>query len=157
MLKKILSVLFFMFIVVGCSCDNIDPFKLEDKYYTSTEKGLVELESYDDIKMLIDDKESFAVYIYTPGCTSCAAFKPVLNKYIDENNLKLYSISYPILKTTNNPIKDKVKFPPSVVIYNEGKLVAYLDTEDEKHTDYFKNVDNFSEWFESYVIVSDSE
>ena len=157
MFKKFLVILFCV-LLVGCSCKkDIKPFRLEDKYYTSSEKGLVELESYDDIEMLMDEKESFAIYVYTPGCTSCAAFKPVLDKYINDNNLKFYTISYPILKESNNPIKDLVKFAPSVIIYNEGKLVAYLDTTDDDHTDYFKNVDNFGKWFETYVIVDDGE
>ena len=43
--------------------------------------------SYTDLNKMLDDKESFVLFIGSATCTHCASYKVTLNKVIDENNV----------------------------------------------------------------------
>ena len=89
------------------------------------------------------------MYIYLPGCSSCAEFKVVLDEFQKDNKLTFYSTE--IANAQKTELNDKIKFAPSFVIYKEGKLVAYLDAQSDKDKDYYKTVDNFKEWLTKYI------
>lgn len=44
------------------------------------------------IEKKIDKKESFALYIYQQACAACSNTKPIVNKYIRNNNEKIYAV-----------------------------------------------------------------
>ena len=75
------------------SCKEVTyPFYLNDQYYN--EGKLIELTSIDEFKTLENNKESFGIYVFLPGCMTCASFKPILEEYIEMINKGLKPIYY---------------------------------------------------------------
>ena len=134
------------------SCKEVTyPFYLNDQYYN--EGKLIELTSIDEFKTLENNKESFGIYVFLPGCMTCASFKPILEEYIEMNKITLYSIPYTKLKNSNNTLKSNINYAPSVALFNEGEIVTYLDALDNEHINYYESVEGFSSWFETYVYL----
>ena len=84
---------------------------------------------------------------------TCASFKPILEEYINDKSITLYSISYTKLKDSNNTLKSNIDYTPSVALFNEGEIVTYLDALDNEHIEYYESVAGFSSWFETYVYL----
>lgn len=91
------------------------------------------------------NKKSFAVFIYEPTCITSNDFNEVSNK----NQISLYKMSFENMKSTE--LNNKIKFYPSLAIFNKGKLVDYLDAEANEDKEYYKNIDELENWFFSYV------
>lgn len=153
-MKKIIK-LFICSIFILSSCQKIEkPFYLDDEYYS--EEGKIEIiESYDTILENENQKKNFLVYVYTPGCMSCASFKPILNEYVKNNNLIVYGIAYSIVSEHKTKISKKVKYSPSVVIYYQGKIIDYLDATNNDYNKYYETYAGFSSWIESYIKIKE--
>lgn len=143
-MKKFLLIMICL-LLVGCTSKQ---FELENEYYSKNE--LIDINS-DEFKDLIKYEKSFAVFAYTDGCSSCHEFKKVLEEYQKNNRITFYSISAPEMKKTS--ISDSVKYTPSMLIYNKGKLVVYLNAESDKDLEYYKTTEGFNKWFTKYVIL----
>lgn len=153
-MKKLLSILLvFSLFLVSCK-EKIEKFSLSEEYYTSENKGLNKVDNYDQIQLAIDNQKSFAVYVFLSGCSTCRFFEPILEEYLDTNNLMFYSISITITNETDNSISEVVDLAPSVILFNQGKVVTFLDSTSNKHTDYYKSVEGFNEWFTTYVELN---
>ena len=143
-MKKIIGVIILLTLfITGC---NKDTFSLEEKYYS--ESNLVEIDS-SKFKKLLEDKESFGIFIYDASCVSSSEFNKVLLEFSNKYKIYLYKISFQNMKETS--LSEKVKFCPSFAIYKNGKHIDYLDASSDEDTDIYKSVDNFSNWFFGYV------
>lgn len=127
------------------------PFRLNEEYYSKNE--LKELTSIDEFLDLENNNYSFGIYIYLPGCSSCISFKPIIEEYINDSNITLFTISYLKVKTKDNTLLKKVKYTPSVALFHEGNLEVFLDSGNDEHTEAFKSKDKFKEWFETYIEI----
>ena len=136
-----------MLLLVGCGSK--EKFYLEDNYYGDNK--LVEINNSELIK-LEEDKKDFVLFVYLPGCSSCAEFKTVLEDFLKENNISINTIS--ILENKDTAVEDKVKFAPSFLIYKDGKVVDFLDSNSNEDMPYFKDANNFKNWLEKYVFLS---
>jgi len=157
MKKKLLVLLLISLFLFGCKKED-DPgeepplpevketFNLEDKYYNSTELKEV---TGEELTKLVEDKESFAVFYYSPGCSSCAAFSVVLSDFQKEYKIGFVKIPTPEKKKT--VINDYVTYAPSVVVFKEGKLVAFIDSSSDDDEKYLETVDGFKSWLTKYV------
>lgn len=144
-MKKILLFFISILLISGCSSKT---FYLDDSLYGNGE--VIQINK-DDFEELEKNKNSFAIFIYMPGCTSCNNFDKVLEEYIDKYDIKFYSIE--ITETKDTSISEKVRYSPSVVIYNKGKMVAYLDAISDDDLKYYESVDGFNTWFTKYVNI----
>lgn len=144
-MKKILLVLFTILLLTGCEEKK---FYLEDKYYESN--NLIE-PTVEEVNKLFENKESFAAFMYTPGCISCAEFEEVTDEFRDENNIVFYHISSEVAKQTK--IHDKVIYSPSAILVKNGEIVAFLDAASDKDALYYYTKDNFKSWLEKYIYL----
>lgn len=147
MKKKLLLIIALMLLLVGCGSK--EKFYLEDSYYGDNK--LVEINNSELIK-LEEDKKDFVLFVYLPGCSSCAEFKTVLEDFLKDNNISINTIS--ILENKDTAVEDKVKFAPSFLIYKDGKVVDFLDSNSNEDMPYFKDANNFKNWLEKYVFLS---
>ncbi len=139
----------FIFIVclllIGCSKST---FELEEKYYNNSSLNDIDITLFDT---LIENKESFVVFIYQPMCSTSNNFNNIINEFIEKYQISFYKLSFSDLKQTE--LKKCVKYYPSLVIFKNGKMVDYLDASDEADSNYYKNVDDLKKWFTKYVII----
>lgn len=150
------SIFFLPILLVSCQ-SNTYPFRFEDKYYTTENKGFIDIDDISIIDNLENSKESFGVYIYLPGCLTCNKFKPILTNFLEINNLQIYSISYTDVKKTKNTLHSNIEYTPSVALFNKGELVTYLDALSNEHIKYYESLDDFTNWFTTYVDISFSK
>lgn len=145
-MKKVLLVILSLLLLVGCGNKK---FYLEDEYY---EEGVITEITLDELETLQKEKKSFMVFVYLPGCTSCAEFRSVLDGYIQEHKLEFYTIAITDLK--DNVIKEHVQFAPSLVLFNEGKLVDALDATSDKDKPALTSQDGLNKWLEEYIYLT---
>lgn len=136
----------------GCRKTELEPFMLETKYIGRQE--FMELDK-DKLNTLIDNKESFAVFLFQPFCEAAANFNDVLIDFMNEYKIGIYKMQFKDIKGTE--LDKYVKYYPSLVIYKDGKLVSFLEADKDEDTKSFKYKDEFVHWFSQYVILDADE
>ena len=146
-MKKVVKIVFciLLFMVVGCK-NKI--FSFEEKYYN--EASLNEIQ-YEELNKLVDNKESFGVFIYQPLCETSSGFESVLNTFIKQYQMSFYKVAYSDIKNTD--LGKKIKYYPSFIIYKEGEIVDYLEADKDEDTNIYKNIEDFKSWLSSYVTL----
>ena len=145
-MKKIIYIFLLLLVLTGGTKEK---FKLEDKYYNNPSFEEIDSKQLNELE---DNKESFLVMVYTTGCFSCMDFEKVLTEFTKEYNLQIFRINIKDIDNTN--ISGKIKYTPSLVIYNEGEVYKYLDAESDKDTKYYKDTTNLKEWLDKYILFN---
>lgn len=152
--KHTLFLLIALF-ATSCTKQKIVPFRLSPEFYTSTNSGINYKVNYsDNVITKADAKASFAVYVYSVGCSACNSFSPHLQTYLTTNNIMMYAVTLSEVQAGGGDLYKAGKYTPYVSLFNKGKIVATLDPLSDKHTAYFKSAVSFGEWFETYVDIS---
>ncbi len=128
--------------------DDIDVDKQIEK------TGFIELESLEDLEKLEQEKKTFALLVYKAGCTSCASFIPVVQEFVEGNDIVMHSISLTKLWDRDNSVKERTQYTPSMFIYKDGEVVAFLDPQSDDDLPYYKSTEALSEWFSRYLDVN---
>lgn len=156
--KKILwiiPILLLISIIIGIIVIRNIPekkFYLEDKYYGGSD--FIEIKT-SDLEKLIDDKESFALFVYQPACVTSANFEQILKDFSNSNNIEIYKIAFSDIKDTS--LSKYIKYYPSFVIFNKGNMVSYLDANSDTDLKYYESKDEFQKWFTSFVLLKDTD
>ena len=146
-MKKCCKILLLLLAVTLCiACKKITPIDLDEEYYAESKIEDIDLET---LNKLIDDKKTFVVFVYLPGCSSCAAFSEVLEEFQKDNTLFIYSTQIEYAKQTE--IGDKITYAPSLVVFKEGKVYGYLRSEKDEDLPYYETAAKFKEWLTKYV------
>jgi len=151
---KILTIitLTITLLLSGCTKKEIEPFLLTEKYYEKSE--FIDLDA-ENLNTLIKNKENFAIFVYQPLCEASTTFNNVLTEFIDTYKMGIYKIEYKNIKKT--PLEKHIKYYPSLVIYQNGKIIDFLEADKDEDTKSFKNLDDFINWFSKYVIINQDE
>jgi len=128
-------------------------FYLEEELYDANS-------NYEDISLsklnkLIDNKKSFVIFTYTSFCPFQTPSDQIFKAVFKDNKMKLYAIGYDKLVDTN--IVDTIKYAPSVVIFKEGEIVAYLDANSDEDYDRYQKEDAFEKWLSKYIYLTKQE
>lgn len=144
MKKKLLVLIAMVLMLVGCK---LEKFYLDDEHYDSV--GIVEIDNK-ELKKKEKNEDNFGIFVFLPGCSSCAEFKTVLNEFTEDEDMMVYSISILDVKGTQ---AEELDFAPSFIVYKEGKAVDMLDPASNDDMPYFESADKFKEWLEEYVYL----
>lgn len=140
---KVLLLICCLFFVTGCK-DN--SFVLNNDYYNNGDIVLIDVDSFNK---LVDDKDSFLVFIYDPSCVTSEDFADVIEEFILKCDITVYKLSFKDMK--NTALSDVVKYFPSLVLYEKGEIVDFLDATSDEDTDCFKDVEKLENWIFNYV------
>lgn len=127
-------------------------FYLEDKYYGGSD--FIEIKT-SDLEKLIDDKESFALFVYQAACVTSANFEQILKDFSNSNNIEIYKIAFSDIKDTS--LSKYIKYYPSFAIFNKGNIASYLDANSDNDLKYYESKDEFQKWFTSFVLLKDTD
>lgn len=109
-MKKILNIFICficLFVIVGCSNSKLDKI------------------SYDEFNKLLEDKESFVLYIGSTTCHNCKSFSPKFEEVIDEYDID--DVKYVEIDKFSDEDKDSfnktinVSGTPTVVFIEDGE------------------------------------
>ena len=125
-------------------------FSLESKYYNTGEKIEINIS---ELEELINDKESFVVFVSQDMCLASSNFEVVINDFLEEYPITIYEINYSELKESD--LGDFLEYYPSFVIYKNGKVVDFLDANADEDTDYYKTADGLRSWVTTYISLDE--
>ena len=125
-------------------------FSLESKYYNTGEKIEINIS---ELEELINDKESFVVFVSQDMCLASSNFEVVINDFLEEYPITIYEINYSELKESD--LGDFLEHYPSFVIYKNGKMVDFLDANADEDTDYYKTTDGLESWLTTYISLEE--
>lgn len=146
-MKKIISLILICTIFIGCAKkEETTTFYLDDEYYNLADYVSV---SSDELNDMIKDKKSFALFVYQDLCVNSYNFETMLNEFSNENHINFVKIKFNEIEDTI--LASKIKYYPSLVIFKKGKIIDYLDANENSDTNKFKNKDDFTTWFKKYV------
>ena len=143
---SLLSVLIILVVTILITNKNENTFYLEDNYYGTNSMTEIKM---DELNQLIDNKESFAVFVYQPLCITSSNFESILLDFLEDNQISIYKIAFSSIKDTD--IGKSVKYYPSVIIYNKGKMIDYLEADSDADVEYYNSKEGFESWFTKYV------
>lgn len=151
MKKKVLLIILIVLIVLSFLVtiilkQNNKPFYLEDSYYGIN--NVTEI-NVDELNELINNKKSFAVFVYQPMCITSCDFEKVLDEFLEEEKISIYKIAFSDIKDTE--IGKSVKFYPSFIIYNNGNMIDFLESNKDEDVNYYTSKEGFKKWFTKYV------
>ena len=142
MKKKVLLIILIILIVLSFLVtiilkQNNKPFYLEDSYYGIN--NVTEI-NVDELNELINNKKSFAVFVYQPMCITSCDFEKVLDEFLEEEKISIYKIAFSDIRDTE--IGKSVKFYPSFIILESNK---------DEDVNYYTSKEGFKKWFTKYV------
>lgn len=127
-------------------------FYLDEKYYGIG--AFVEI-TPEEATDLIENEESFAIYIHQPFCSTSYEFNKILTKFAEEYQISFYKISFDDMKETE--MHETIQYYPSFAIYKDGELIDYLDAESDEDLPRYKDAEEFAKWFGSYIQLKSAE
>lgn len=80
--------------------------------------------TYDTFKEKIKNKESFVVEVIQTGCSHCENFKPVFDKFTNENNIEYFKLNLSNIASSDNQelsSKYDISGTPMVLIFKKGE------------------------------------
>ena len=144
----IISILVFTTILNNNN--NKNKFYLEEKYYNNN--SFIETNSK-DIKKL--SKESYILFTYNNYCTLPIPCEYIFEDFMKKNNISIISIPFAEFKKTN--YYKKVKYAPTIIIINKGKIIAYLDANSDKDLKKYQDINEFEKWIDNYIYFQVKE
>jgi predicted bacteriocin transport accessory protein len=119
---KKLSILLFLvlFVFVGCSKNPTLVLETQEDISQPIEISSSELTS------MMDDDESFFLYISSVTCSSCIEFRPILLQFIEEHRFIVYQIESDSSFPTSNTLIP-YEFTPTIVLVSNGKVVVNIN------------------------------
>ena len=129
-----------------------DEKKDEDKK-ESDPSIFIQIENEEQLKELEDSKKTFAVYVYLPGCASCASFYPIVKEFSEANQIDMYALILSDFSKSENSISSRVSYSPTMFIYKDGEVLAYLDPGSNDDLPYYQTLEGLSTWFAKYIDV----
>ncbi|BDU86875.1 thioredoxin family protein [Clostridium perfringens] len=91
------------------------------------EKPLYKDSSINEVKMKIQNKESFILYLYQKQCPSCLQIKPIINEYIQSTGNEILAVDINNDKDKNFIVQDlNISGTPTVIFYKEGNEISRL-------------------------------
>lgn len=137
----------------GKTTDNRVNLYFGDTSYTTYSA----LSEYSDLSTLVDAEENFVIVITNMTCSCTTTFLPILNQYIQENHIKVYSLEIGLIRYESEHYGLPVSSgeAPVIGIYNEGKLSSYKSyiTGNSAKNKPFTNYDDFVSWMADRIII----
>ncbi len=153
-MKKIFLLVIISFIfLIGCTRLNHDNYKegliqLEKNYYA---KGEFIKSNADDVINLLNKEKSFVLFTYNNFCSMPISCEDIFKEYMKLKKVRFISLPFADFKKTK--LSETVKYAPSIIIIEKGKIVTYLDANSNDDLNRYQDIKEFTNWFEQYVKV----
>ncbi len=149
-MKKIYYLLICILILMTTACTKqIDKVTLDNKYYNNGEFINVNSE---ELSSLEDD--SFILYTYNNYCAFAKPCEDVFKEFMTKYKIDFLSIKFEDFKNTK--YYNKIKYAPSIIIINKGKIISYLDPNSDDDLNKYQDFNDFETWLTKYIEISNN-
>ena len=143
MFKKLVLLITILFITVGCTKES-NKIYLDNEYYGSGEFIEISAEEYNNL-----ESNNYVLFTYNSYCNLAVPCDKVFLEAIKKNHINILSMTFEEFKNTK--LYNDVKYAPSVIIVSDGKIIDYLDANDDEDLEKYQSSDAFSEWLGDYI------
>lgn len=144
----IFTISLFLIIYSKDSSYNGEVFKLSDKYYNNGDYVVIDSSK---LNKAINNNESFILYVHNNFCSFSVPCGDIFKEATSKYKIDVMEIMFDDYKNTK--FYKKVKYAPSVLIVKDGKIIDYLDAEDDDDLNKYQDVDTFENWLKKYIIL----
>ncbi len=144
MLKKIL-----LFVVCMClltSCSGNKKIYLSNEFYS--EGNFKEINN-DSINQY--NNKTYLLFTYNNYCILPIPCDKIFLEVAKKNNISILSMPFSEFKKT--VFYDTVKYAPSIIIVDEGKVIKYLDANKDEDLEKYQDVDKFEKWLNENIYL----
>lgn len=144
MLKKIL-----LFVVCMClltSCSGNKKIYLSSEFYS--EGNFKEINN-DSINQY--NNKTYLLFTYNNYCSLPIPCDKIFLEVAKKNNISILSMPFSEFKKT--VFYDTVKYAPSIIIVDEGKVIKYLDANKDEDLEKYQDVDKFEKWLNENIYL----
>lgn len=131
------------------------PVVLDAEYYAATgefenqDGEFLELLSSERFDELVEQEKSFVLFVDQVNCVNADRMREFMRDYMAERRLGAYRMMFGEMKETG--LSGAVKYYPSVVVFNKGRVVAFLDANVDEDVDEYNNYEAFRDWLNAKV------
>lgn len=144
MLKNIL-----LFVVCMClltSCSGNKKIYLSNEFYS--EGNFKEINN-DSINQY--NNKTYLLFTYNNYCSLPIPCDKIFLEVAKKNNISILSMPFSEFKKT--VFYDTVKYAPSIIIVDEGKVIKYLDANKDEDLEKYQDVDKFEKWLNENIYL----
>ncbi|MBR3199516.1 MAG: hypothetical protein IKG27_05845 [Bacilli bacterium] len=140
MLKKVL-IIAFVLILTGCFFKQ-EKFYLDNKYYNEGKFINVKASEF-------KNEGNYVLYTYNSYCNFPIPCEDIFKEFMEKHNMSFLSMPFEEFRKTE--LYKKIKYAPSIIIVNEGKIVSYLDADSDDDANKYQDTSEFEKWISSYI------
>ena len=152
-MKRRLFLLMIILFLIGCQNQVYDIqdeslFHLDEAYYNNNSFILID---GDELKYLEDNNNSFIAFVFMPLCHASAIFYEVVAEFINTHDISMYRIPFPYIENTR--MADAITYFPTAVIYRDGLVRTFLQSDKNEHILYYQSAAGFESWLIQYIYL----
>ena len=98
---------------------------------------------------LLKGRKSFVVLVDQSGCTTADRLREYVKRWAAEAGVKVYKMMFAEVKESS--LHEYVKYYPSVVVVDEGRVRAYLKADADEDADMYNDYEAFSGWMGRFL------
>lgn len=121
-------------------------FRLSDGYYGAGEFINV---SSDELRQAVDERKSFALLIWQPGCLTSTDFEKVVKSFSEAEKVSFLRMEFSDVKMSG--LVEGLKYYPSVALFRDGKMATFLHSDSDEDLSALQSEEGFREWWEKYI------
>lgn len=144
MLKKILLFVSCMCLLTSCSGNK--KIYLSNEFYS--EGNFKEINN-DSINQY--NNKTYLLFTYNNYCSLPIPCDKIFLEVAKKNNISILSMPFSEFKKT--VFYDTVKYAPSIIIVDEGKVIKYLDANKDEDLEKYQDVDKFEKWLNENIYL----
>lgn len=144
-MKRIILLVLVILSMTGCTKEN-SKFYLNDEYYNAGK--LVDIDSKELTNML-KSNDSFILFTYNPYCNFKVSCENVVENFSKNNNITIFKIPFEEFKNTK--LYNTIKYAPSIILINNGKIENYLDPNKDEDSIKYQDEKALKDYIEMYI------
>ena len=113
--------------------------------------GVKRIGSQAELDEAVAGTEELFVYVYLPGCPSCASFAPVVSELEGTGQIRVMAMSYGDLG--DGALRATIGHAPGVLVYRGGRLVASLSADRDEDVAAYRSLEGLTRWLSRHVDV----
>lgn len=144
MLKKLLLFVSCMCLLTSCSGNK--KIYLSNEFYS--EGNFKEINN-DSINQY--NNKTYLLFTYNNYCSLPIPCDKIFLEVAKKNNISILSMPFSEFKKT--VFYDTVKYAPSIIIVDKGKVIKYLDANKDEDLEKYQDVDKFEKWLNENIYL----